>query len=110
MIDDHAGSRAVMCCALEVRGHVCLPVATEAAAVAAIDGFQPDIVILEWNLRDGTGRGIARRLRSRPGAGDYLIIVVSTVEEPPGFCEEEAVDAYFTKPVSVDALEAAFVR
>ncbi len=93
-----------------MRGHACEQVVTAAAALASIDSFRPEIVILEWSFRDGSGRGLTAALRSRSLAHGQplLIIVASALDEPPEFRSGEQIDAYFTKPILVSDIEEAF--
>ena len=72
--------------------------------MAVVGAFRPDVVVLEWNLRDGGGLGLARRLRDRSEA-PLFVIVVSTQNEPASFRESEGADAYLVKPLLLDELE-----
>lgn len=110
MIDDHEVSRFLMRHVLTMRGHLCEAVGTAAAGLGSIDNFKPEIVILEWSLRDRSGLGLARQLRSRSAAQgrSLTVVVVSTANEPAGFLDEEHVDAYFTKPISMGVVEEWF--
>ena len=93
-----------------MHGHVCEQVGTAAAAIAAIDSFRPEIVILEWSFRDGSGRGLAAALRARSltHGQPLLVIAFSSLDEPPEFRSSEQVDAYFTKPALASDIEKAF--
>jgi two-component system OmpR family response regulator len=106
VVDEHAGSRFVMCHILKSRGYLARSVGTAVAALAAVDAFRPDAVLLEWHLRGGAGVGLAAKLRSEAArlGGDVLIIVTSTQDEPEGFCAAEGVDAYLVKPIALDQL------
>ena len=108
MIEDHAISRRVMCYVLGLRGHVCEAAESGRTALAAIDRFEPDVAILEWSLRDGSGRGLAQELRARSVARGrpLAIVAVSTSDEPDGFRGREGIDAYFTKPAIIEEIEA----
>jgi CheY-like chemotaxis protein len=98
VLDEHEGSRAVMLFLLQRLGCSYLAVDTVEAAFEAIATFAPHAVVYEWNLRRGTGRGLARRLRELAGDRPLAIVAVSSLDEPNDFCDDEQVDAYFTKP------------
>jgi DNA-binding response OmpR family regulator len=107
VVDDYLDSRFVMCVALTMRGHTCDHVGTAGAAIASIATFRPDVVLLEWALRDGSGVGLALRLRrASVELGLALrIIAVSSQNEPTGFSVAEGFESYFSKPVAMDQLD-----
>jgi CheY-like chemotaxis protein len=107
VVDEHDGSRTVMCHVLRGRGHLCETVLDASAAMCAIETFRPDIVLYEWCLRRGDGLGLAAKMRSASVRDGRVVrvIVVSVMAEPAGFCLHELVDAYFTKPVDMSILQ-----
>jgi len=70
------------------------------------------VVILEWAFRDGTGVGLARRLRalSSQHGRKLVVVIVSFENEPEGFRVDENVDEYLVKPVYPDVIEEAFAH
>lgn len=107
VVDDFRDSRYVTCVALGLRGHTCDHVGSSRGALEAIGTFCPDVVVLEWALRDGTGIGLATRLREAAAARGVVlrVIAVSTQSEPTGMSETEGFEAYLAKPVSMDELD-----
>ncbi|HEY3802974.1 MAG TPA: response regulator [Kofleriaceae bacterium] len=107
VVDDYLDSRFVTCVALTMRGYTCDHVGGSADALAAIESFRPDVVVLEWALRDGSGIGLAARLREASSAlGIALrVIAVSSQWEPWGLSTTEGFERYFSKPVSMDELD-----
>jgi len=105
VVDDHGPSIAVLCHALTSRGHTCEGVRTATDALRCVDRFQPQVVLYEWNLRDGGGLGLASRLRAA-SRSVAIVIVLSALNEPDEFCATEHVDAYLTKPFDVSQLES----
>lgn len=107
VIDDYLDSRFVTCMALGLRGHTCDHVGTALDAVASISSFRPDVVILEWALRDGSGIGLASRLRDVAAEQGVAlrVIAVSCQYERCGMCVTEGFDHYLSKPVAMDELE-----
>ena len=109
VLDDHAPSNAVLCHALTSHGHVCEAVTTVAEALDCVAFFRPDVVLYEWNLRDGSEVGLPRRLRAA-ATSVVAVIALSVINEPDGFCSSEGVDAYLTKPFEVSDLESVLAR
>jgi two-component system response regulator MprA len=109
VIDEHHASRFATSVALQQRGYVCLQVAGASEALSAIDTYAPDVVLLEWEFRDGSGIGLARRLRQRAASYDHALILIATSAqaETVGFRDSEELDAYLVKPTTVDEIEAA---
>ena len=111
IVDDHALSRNSVALMLKLRGYEAHAVATVDGALAPIETFAPDIVVLEWAFRSAPelGRGLAARMRSRSALlGRALaVIVTSHAEQPPDFREQEEIEAYFTKPVAPHILVSA---
>ena len=104
VVDEHAPSVAVLGHSLTSLGHTCKGVTSAAEAVDCIVAFAPDVVLYEWNLRDGEGIGLAKRLRAASGCV-MTVIALSTLNEPQEFRANEQVDAYVTKPFDVAQLE-----
>lgn len=91
---------------LTMRGHACVAVATIDVALAEARTFQPEVIIYEWQLARRRSRGIANVLRSAITPGRAVrIFVLSVSEEPEGFREHDAIDAYFTKPIDMSMLD-----
>lgn len=111
VVDDHPLSRSALLLSMQLRGYVCHGVASPDEALAAIEEFRPDVVLLEWTFRDPRhhGLGLARKLRARSlELGQQLsVIIVSSADQPTDFREREGVEAYFTKPVASHVLAAA---
>jgi two-component system response regulator RegA len=107
IVDDDHGSNSVMAIALRRRGYDCAIATTVSDATSAIAAYRPDVVLLEWMLARGAGRGLTRRLRVLSLAQSLVVIVVSTQDESPEFRSEEDINAYFVKPVKIDSLVRA---
>jgi len=112
IVDEYVPSRTVLLIALRMRGHECLGVGSAADALASVDTFEPSVILLEWDFRDGTGRGLSDRLRtrSRSCGRSLVVIVVSVTNEPPGFLLHDSADEYLTKPAHAELIESAFER
>jgi DNA-binding response OmpR family regulator len=106
IVDDHAPSRIAVANALTRRGHTCAAVTGACEAVAAISTFGPTVVVAEWAFRDGSGVGLAARLRAENPR--LVLIALSHANEPAELHDEY--DEYLVKPASPDEIESAFAR
>jgi two-component system, OmpR family, response regulator len=112
LIEDHALSNRVMTLVLRMRGFSCKAVTSETQALAAIEDFKPDVVILEWaNRWDREVERAARiRAHARAVGVPVAIIVVTHEVARPSADVLGNVDGYFTKPVVLESLEQAILR
>jgi len=110
IVDEYPITRTVLEIVFGMRGHVCMGVGSADEALACIETFEPDVVILEWHFRNGSGRGLGSRLRARALAcgRSLVVVVVSVTDEPPEFRSHDSVDEYLTKPAPAAAIESAF--
>jgi DNA-binding response OmpR family regulator len=109
IVDDYQDLRTLIYERLARSGYVCETVASGDAALEIVVSYQPDVVIFEWRLSDGSGIGLANQLRNwaQQQGRTLHIFVYSTQPEPEGFCARELVDAYFSKLTHVDDLLVA---
>jgi CheY-like chemotaxis protein len=112
MLEDHEGSRYVMRQALTALGHDCKAVSTTRAVLSAIETYEPDVIIYEWYTRTDERIGLSVRLRQRVESTErtIAILILSSIDEPEGFREREAIDAYLTKPMNLAELEPFLKR
>jgi DNA-binding response OmpR family regulator len=112
VFEEHAESRLVMCMGLRNRGHVVFPAASAKIALAGIEAFHPEVVLLEWHARNDCGVGLARAMRTAaaPLGGELLVIVTSTQNEPDDFRAREAIDEYLVKPIDFEDIERIMRR
>jgi two-component system KDP operon response regulator KdpE len=107
VVDGDSISRTVLKHAFGVRGHAVRVAATAAEGLAAAASSIPDVIIYDWSFRDNSGVGLAKNLRAACAKG-IVIVVLSVLDPPDGFCEREDVDDYIVKPAMADAVELAF--
>jgi DNA-binding response OmpR family regulator len=79
------------------------------AAKELLDGSFPDMMILDISMPEVTGIMMLEFVRRRPEWNDLPVIMLSSEATDVQIDEALALgaDAYVTKPVSVDELEAA---
>ena len=81
---------------------------SEASAMAAIRGLGPDVVVLDLQLRTGSGADVIRAVRSDPAFGSTRLLVTSNHTSPRlrAGCLELGADAYFDKVKELTQLAA----
>ena len=71
--------------------------------VAAVDG-QPDVVIVDWQLPDGTALDFVRCLRAEGDDAPILVLVPGTAEGGTGEAIAAGADDCVAKPFTGDDL------
>jgi signal transduction histidine kinase/DNA-binding response OmpR family regulator len=102
VVDDDPRVRPFLCLALETAGFVVTSTASgeEALRLAA---ERPDLVILDVELPDLSGREVCRRLKAAPETSTVPILMLSGVfvdASERSQALEDGSDAYLTKPVT----------
>ena len=79
------------------------------AGKALLEGQHPDLFILDVNMPDVNGIMMLEFIRQHPGSKDIPVIMLSSeaADIQVDIAMEKGADAYATKPVSLDELEAA---
>jgi CheY-like chemotaxis protein/HPt (histidine-containing phosphotransfer) domain-containing protein len=93
--------------ALAHRPEVRLLSATRAdAGLRAAAAARPDLILLDLNLPDGSGRDLLRRLRGEPETRDVPVVVVSahTPDQGGQALHGLGVRDYLTKPIDIGRL------
>jgi DNA-binding response OmpR family regulator len=93
-----ASARAML---LDAPGHEIATVYDGEQALASVDSFSPDVMLLDIGLPGMSGYEICRRLRDRPG-GEDLVIFAQTdwgQDEDRRRSQESGFDCHFVKPV-----------
>jgi len=79
---------------------------TEEAAIASIRSIRPDVVVLDLQLREGSGANVIRAVRADPGLAGVRLVVTSNHTSPQmrAGCLQLGADAYFDKVKEISAL------
>ena len=79
---------------------------TEATILEAIRGLAPDAVVLDLQLRTGSGTDVIRAVRADPSVAATRLIVTSNHTSPQlrAGCMELGADGYFDKVKELGAL------
>ena len=108
VVDDDRGVRRFLCAALERAGFRVTATGSgeEAARLAA---SHPDLIVLDVDLPDLSGREVCRRLKAAPETATIPVLMLSGVFVDPADRSqalEDGSDAYLTKPVTARELTA----
>jgi CheY-like chemotaxis protein len=109
LVEDHAVLANVTCSLLrEVYEHDVTHAETGAAALAAMETVQPDLVLLDINLPDLTGYEVAACLRRDPRWQSTILVAITGFgsEVDPSLARASGIDAHFRKPMDFGLLPA----
>ncbi|CDY73514.1 Chemotaxis protein methyltransferase CheR [Caballeronia glathei] len=112
LVDDSVDAAQAMSMLLETLGHDVRMLHDAAGALAIVDAFQPEVVILDIGLPVMDGCELARLLRARPSTRDALLLALTGYGGDAD--RQRALDAGFdhhlVKPVSFTDLEDLIAR
>jgi DNA-binding NarL/FixJ family response regulator len=85
---------------------------TQAAAVDAIRRLRPDVVVLDLQLKTGSGTEVIRAVRAQPDLASTRIFVTSNHTSPQlrAGCIQLGAEAYFDKVKELGELGEALAR
>lgn len=86
--------------------------ATESAAIEAIRTLKPDVVVLDLQLKVGSGANVIRAVRANRELAAVYIVVTSnhTSQQMRAGCLELGANDYFDKVKEIGALTARIAR
>jgi two-component system phosphate regulon response regulator PhoB len=106
VVEDETDLSSSLAYALHANGYEARIADRGAAALQALDEFQPDLVLLDIMLPDMSGLEICRKVRATAGARQPAVIILSArvqeIDRVVGF--EVGADDYVVKPFSVREL------
>jgi len=86
--------------------------ATGLEALAQVEKFQPDLILLDIMMPEMDGLEVARRLKGNEQYKDQKIVILSALSDAE--TKRKAMDAgvveYWTKPISPDELREGMLR
>jgi len=107
VVEADPGTRKVFQGALHRCGMVADMVDNGVAAVAKARRKRPDVIIMDFQLRDSAGLEVIQWLRSNPALKSTPVIVLTTNAHDVSRSKSWTVDAVLLKPVSSEAMESA---
>jgi two-component system, OmpR family, response regulator len=108
LVDDSVDAAQAMSMLLEALGHEVRTEYDGPRALASVDQFRPDVVVLDIGLPGMDGFEVARELRKRDATRHVLMLAMTGYGSDADRQDALAAgfDHHLTKPVSIDALEA----
>ncbi len=110
LVDDHRLFRSGVRAELGDRVSVVAEADDVADAVAAIEKWRPDVVLLDVHLPSGTGREVIEALLETDVETQFLALSVSDAEEDVIDVVRAGARGYVTKSISGDELVEAILR
>ena len=86
--------------------------ATESAAIESIRRLEPDVVVLDLQLKVGSGANVIRAVRASPELASVILVVTSNHTSPQmrAGCLELGADDFFDKVKEIGALTARITQ
>jgi CheY-like chemotaxis protein/HPt (histidine-containing phosphotransfer) domain-containing protein len=107
IVDDDAMTREVLCLLAADAGFDCAAFESGEAALAALEGMAPDVVLTDLQLPGVAGDSLARLLRAGSGPATVILAMSGTAVPPE---QTEAFDAFLLKPFSMEEMSGAIER
>lgn len=83
--------------------HVAGVAADEETAVSVIGANQPDAILLDLSLVEGTGIDVLKRIRAAGSTARVLVLTNHTAENIRRTCESHGIDGFYDKSHEVPA-------
>jgi DNA-binding response OmpR family regulator len=108
LAEDHDDTRDALTMLLELQGYDVLPARDGTEALRLAMEASPDVVITDYDMPKLDGAGLARRLRSMASRfGNVPILLLTALSRKMvEHAMEAGADAYISKPVDFQTLEA----
>lgn len=104
IVDDDANMRESVGDNLEAKGYATAQAASAAEAVAQVQKTSFDVILMDYNLTDGTGIDAIKQIRALNAKSQILMITAHASLDTALKAIQESVDDFLTKPVNFDAL------
>jgi PAS domain S-box-containing protein len=108
VVDDNVDAAETIAMILRLSGHQVLCAYDGRAALARVNEYKPDIILLDIGLPEVDGYEVARRIRSTASLRDVRIVAISGYgqDEDRRRSHDAGIDHHLTKPVDLDALRS----
>lgn len=107
IVDDNRDAAQILCMLLRLRGAHVKALHDGASALAALDDFLPDVVLLDIGMPGMGGYELARHLRARADGSRYTLIAITgwAQREDRQRSREAGIEHHFVKPIDMAALD-----
>ena len=112
VVEDDDATREVAVLFLEALGHACREARDGYEALAQVQNFRPDAVLMDVSLPGIDGIATARLIRDTLGTSDMRFVAMSAhvFSQEVEFYLASGMDSYVAKPLLPEALAAALAR
>jgi signal transduction histidine kinase len=110
IVDDDANIREGVGDILDVEGYETAMAGSTAEAIAQVRKSAFDVILMDYNLTDGTGIDAIRQIRGFNVDSQILMITGNASLDTAVKAIQESVDDFLTKPVSPDLLKRAISK
>lgn len=110
IVDDDANMRESVNDNLEVEGYETAQASSAAEAVAQVKRTQFDVILMDYNLTDGTGIDAIQQIRKLNTESQILMVTAHASLDTALKAIQESVDDFLTKPVNFDHLKRAIAK
>ena len=110
IVDDDANMRESVNDNLEVEGYETAQAGSAAEAVAQVKRASFDVILMDYNLTDGTGIDAIQQIRKLNTESQILMITAHASLDTALKAIQESVDDFLTKPVNFDHLKRAIAK
>jgi two-component system, chemotaxis family, CheB/CheR fusion protein len=106
VVDDNTDSARLLAMLLKESGHETATAYDGLAALAVVETFRPDVVLLDVSLPKLDGHEVARRIRQQPWGKDMVLVALTGwgQDEDRRRSREAGFDEHMVKPVDEEAL------
>lgn len=104
LVEDDAALAESVKKALERESHMADSAFNLSEAMERLDAFSYDLLILDWELPDGSGIEILRRFRQKGGASPVLMLTARSSIDDKELGFDSGADDYMTKPFNAREL------
>ncbi|MEP6764857.1 MAG: PAS domain S-box protein [Gemmatimonadaceae bacterium] len=108
LVDDNADAVVSLSLLLTHKGHAVASAADGPSALALMDSFKPELVLLDIGLPRMSGYDVATHVRNDPALAGVVLCAMTGYgqEEDRRRTRDAGFDHHFTKPVDLSALDA----
>ena len=112
VVDDNADAANTLAMLLNLDGHEVRAVYSARTALKAVQGFEPDVVLLDIGLPEMDGYEVARRIREEPMFTGLRLVALTGYGQAEDKQRTRAAgfDDHLVKPVEMRALQEALAR
>lgn len=110
VIDDEVKFCAVMSAFLQTRGYDVATASSSNEALAQLEVFQPEVVLMDVVMPGLTGLELLKLVRDRAFPPRVIMVTATDEEQVAQQAMQDGAEAFMVKPVNFDALDRLISR